>query len=204
MGTGDATGATMANQRLLVVTVVGALTAVAATLRAQGPPSAPGPVACFLHAARDASLDDHQAKRLCIGAPSGAPAQCFATAVHELGLSDLQAVRLCRGATSIQPASCATQLADTTDLEDAKIVSYCAARHWPLLRPPTAGSPVCVTAALHRTMMTTQQAVDLCRGSPTTRPVACFEAGRHQTLLGTQDLVDLCAPVVQVRPIRPS
>jgi len=63
---------------------------------------------------------------------------------------------------------------------------------------------VCVNAALDRTMVTEQQAVRLCRGSPTKRPVACFEAGRHQTLLGTQDLVDLCAPVVRVSPIRPS
>jgi hypothetical protein len=68
----------------------------------------------------------------------------------------------------------------------------------------TAGAPACVKAALDRTMMTGQQAVHLCRGSRTTRPVACFEAGSHQTLLGTHDLVDLCAPVVRVRPSRPS
>jgi hypothetical protein len=153
-----------------------------------------------MEATERANLPTQKAKQLCIGAASEAPAWCFAEAAERVPLPEDQAIRLCMTATSTEPAACAERLDQTTPLVSSTILEYCAALRWPLYPPGTGGSPVCIQAALERTLLTENQAARLCNGSVSAAPVACFELGTAQTALADQDLVDLCTVVVIAPP----
>ncbi len=49
---------------------------------------------------------------------------------------------------------------------------------------------------------TETNAVRLCRGSASTRPLECFELGEAETSLSESDLVELCAAMVIASPLR--
>lgn len=179
---------------------VGFVAARVAAQPAATEPAGLGPVRCFVTATDAANLDTLSARRLCVGAADVVPAQCFDEASDVLGLSDGEAVTLCRAARSLDPIACANNLDTMAALEDAEIVAYCAAMRWPLIAPPTAGTPACVRAALDQAELTEAEAVRLCRGSADTSPVACYAWGEAQTTVSELDLVELCAPVVVASP----
>jgi hypothetical protein len=82
--------------------------------------------------------------------------------------------------------------ADGTLTED-QILSYCA-MSCPLgPAPPQSSSGACVSEALERTNLTTQQVGELCRGSHSSTPVECYQRGVQGTGLTNDQLVGLCA-----------
>jgi hypothetical protein len=161
------------------------------------------PIRCYDRVDRVENLEHLKAMELCTGAVSEAPADCYSDAEALLQFVDDDIVRMCRMATSRAPAECAAHLDETTPLVEQEIVDYCAALQWPLVAPPTGGTPECVEAALDRTTLTENRALQLCRGSSTPDPVDCFITGDNQLNLTEDDLVQLCSLVVAYPYVQP-
>ena len=158
----------------------------------------PGPLACFTSVTRTNGLDQGNAKRLCIGATSSEPARCYNGALRLGSFTNAQAIQLCAGATSADVVvRCASQLEATSGYVTSDIASYCAALHWPLVRPPNGGSPACIDDA-ETTGFSYTQVIDLCRGSTSSEPAECARRGRQSSGLADADLVALCAPAVEL------
>jgi len=157
------------------------------------PPAEPLPpqLACYLEVTYGYGLDNANATQLCIGASSDAPARCFLEASRLGPLTDAYSIQLCTGATSDAPVRCFAGIGNRTGLVTANTVTYCQALHWPLVIPPTTGSPACVDAA-SRIGLATQQVIDVCQGSASAAPAECVDRGRSLTGLTDSYLVNLC------------
>jgi hypothetical protein len=83
-------------------------------------------IECAELALQRTTLDEFEAGRLCLGAPSDAPAACFEQALDVVAIDEPDAIDLCRCASSTEPVRCYAGVIDVRPADTREALRVCS------------------------------------------------------------------------------